>query len=232
MATFSIRAIFHKQMTGTLLAGVLLAFAGRASATTITTTSYATWNSSTYTTGVHSFLNFYPVTQSLYNTASGITLTPSGSSTAFQFTGVDNGSYYLAGDGTQKTLSGSSNAGSYLEIDFPTVGENSFLLGTGASTAKPLTFTLSDGQSFTVTTTVFGVSLSSPVSWMRLSAPAGSPAMVSDFYYAASALQQDSPTGTIPAATPEPATVIMTCAGGLLLLASIRRRTLSPTPTA
>lgn len=216
--------ILNLRMMATVLAGAFLLTEGSAQAATITTTSFATWTSAAFTTGSYSYLNFYPVTQASYNTAEGITLTPTGSSTAFKFTGMDGAGYYLAGNTSQKTLSSSSNSGAYLRIDFPTVGENAFLLGTAATAAKPLTFSLSDGETFTVSTGVFGLSLSHSISWLQIAAPAGSAATVSDFYYAASSLPQDAPASGSPMdPTPEPATLLMTCAGGLLLLSGSRK---------
>jgi hypothetical protein len=209
----------------TVLAGACLFLSGRADASTITTTSVATWKTSAFITGSYSILNFYPVQQTSYNTAAGLTLTPSGSSTAFTFTGSDNGAFYLMGDSTQKTLSGSTDSGAFINIAFPSVGENAFLIGTTASASKPLTVTFSDGETFSVTSGVFGISVSHSISWLTLAAAPGSQAAVSDFWFAASALPQDAPgEGTpTPAPTPEPATILMTCAGSLLLLAGSRK---------
>ncbi len=169
-------------------------------------------------------LNFYPVLQPSYNTAAGITLTPSGSTTAFNFTGLDNGSYYLAGDTVNKTLMSSVDAGAYINIAFPTAGENAILVGSTASTSHPMTLTLSDGESFTITTGAFGLSASQTFSWATLSAAPGSQALISDFWYAASSLPQDPASGgSAPAPTPEPATILLACAGGALLLFGSRK---------
>ncbi len=207
----------------TVLAGACVLFSGRASATTITTTSTTTWKSSSYITGAYSVLDFYPVLQPSYNTAAGITLTPSGSTTGVNFTGLDNGAYYLAGDTTQKTLMSSTDAGAFIKLAMPSTGENAFLLGTGATASHPLTLTFSDGESFSINTGVFGVSVSHQISWLTLAGASGSQAMVSDFWFAASSLAQDSPGGSTPVPTPEPATVLMTLAGAAFLLAGSKK---------
>ena len=68
------------------LGSVLLFVAVHASATTITTTSFTTWEGS-FITGSPTELNFYPINSTSYNTAAGITLSPSGSTLSFVFTG-------------------------------------------------------------------------------------------------------------------------------------------------
>jgi hypothetical protein len=215
---------FNFRTIATVMAGAFLLGQVPAGAATITTTSFAAWSSSSFTTGAYSYLNFYPVAQTNYASSNGITLTPTGSTTAFKFTGMDAGSYYLAGNSSLKTLSSSTNAGSYVRVDFPIVGENAFLLGTTATAARPLTFSLSDGQTFTVSNSVFGISLSHSISWLQISGSAGWAATVSDFYYAASALPQDAPaSGSSPDPTPEPATLLMTLSGGVLLLGGSRK---------
>ncbi len=212
-------SIINVRSLATALGSALLLLAGHANASTITTTNVNTWKSSTFITGGYSTLDFYPVLASSYNTSAGITLAPTNSTTGFTFTGPDQGAYYLAGDRMNKTLTGSSDAGAYINIAFG-ANENAFLIGTNAATT-PLTATFSDAQVFTVNTTVFGVSVTHSISWLRLSAAPGSQAMINDFWFAASSLPQDAPGGGTPAPaapTPEPATIIMTCAGGILLL--------------
>lgn len=211
------------QFLATVLAGACIFFGGRANATTITTTSTTTWKSSSFITGAYSVLNFYPVLQPSYNTAAGINLTPSGSTTAVNFTGLDNGAYYLAGDSTQKTLMSSTDAGAYINLALPSTGENAFLLGTGATASHPLTLTFSDGESFSINTGVFGVSVSHQISWLTLAAAPGSQAMVSDFWFAASSLAQDAPSSSAPVPTAEPATMLMTLAGAAFLLTGAKK---------
>ena len=205
----------------TALGSAFLLLASHANASTITTTNVTTWKSSTFINGSYSTLNFYPVLADSYNTSAGITLAPANSTVGFTFTGPDQGAWYLAGDRSNKTLSSSTDAGAYINIAFG-ANQNAFLIGTNAATS-PLIATLSDGEVFHVTTTVFGLSVSHPISWLQLSAASGSQAMINDFWFAASALPQDAPGGGTPAPTaptPEPATIIMTCAGALLLLTS------------
>jgi hypothetical protein len=204
-----------------IFGSALLFVAVPAGATTITTTSFASWKASSIT-GSPTQLDFYPINSSSYNTAAGITLSPAGSSLPFIFTGVDNGSYSLTGDGYGKALTGASDAGAYINIALPAGGENAFFLGVGATASTPATLTLSDGETFSITSTNFGVALSRSVSWMRLSAAPGSQAYINDFLFGTSALPPDVVGGP---ATPEPATVFLCLSGGGLAFAgSCRKR--------
>lgn len=135
-----------------ILGSVLLFAAAHASATTITTTSFNTWKTS-FITGSPTQLNFYPINSTSYNTATGITLSPTGSSLPFVFTGPDNGSYSLTGDPYGKALRGAAGAGAYINIALPTGGENAFFLGAGATASNPATLLLSDGGTFSITST-------------------------------------------------------------------------------
>lgn len=217
-------AITRLDLIGALFAAAALLCSGPAHAATITTTNVNTWRSSSFITGSYSIVDFYPVQQTFYNTAAGITLSPVNSTTSFQISGMDNGSYFLQGDGSQKALFSGPDAGAFLTVAFPVSGENSFLLGTTASAAHPLSLTFSDGQMFSITSSAFGVSLSHSVSWITLTSTSASPIQLSDLWYAASALPQDPAAPSTPSPTPEPATLAMTCAGGLLLVISSRSK--------
>ena len=205
------------------LGSFLLFAALHAGATTITTTNFNTWKTSTFITGSSTELNFIAINSTSYNTSAGITLSPSGSSLPFVFTGPNNGSYSLTGDPYGKALMGAANAGAYINIALPTGGENAFFLGVSATPSHPTTLTLSDGEVFSLTSNLFGVALSQPVSWMRLSVAPGSQAYVNDFLFGTSALPQDTMGG---AATPEPASILL-CTGGALALFGLGRKRLS-----
>ena len=214
----------------TALGSALLLVAGSAQATTITTASTTTWSSTSFISGTYYTLNFYPVSASSYNTSPGISLKPDNASTSFAFTGYDNGSFYLAGDRYAKTLSSSTDSGAYINIGFG-APENAFLLGLNGSSSRPLTITFSDGEVFSVTSTIFGASLSHNITSLTISAAAGSQASVSDFWYAASSLPQDSQGGTpapSPTPTPEPTTILLTLVGGMLSWAGSRKRLSTP----
>ena len=206
-----------RSLFGILSSFVLFAAFG-ANAATITTTSFSAWQAS-YITGSSTQLNFYPINSTSYNTAAGITLSPSGSSLPFAFTGVDNGRYSLTGDGYGKSLMGASDAGAYLNIALPGAGENAFFLGVGATTSNPTTLLLSDGEIFSITSTNFGVALSHSVSWVRISVASGSQPFINDFLFGTSALPQDTASPT----TPEPATIFLCLCGGALVLFGCRR---------
>ena len=213
---------FNPQSLSGILGSILLFAAVNVNAATITTTSFSAWKTSSYTANSPTELNFYPINSTSYNTAAGITLSPSGSSLPFVFTGVDNGSYSLTGDGYGKALMGTADAGAYINIALPAGGENAFFLGVGATASKPATLLLSDGETFSITSSNFGVGLSQSISWMRLSVAPGSQAFVNDFLFATSALPQD---GMGSPSTPEPASLFLClCGGGLVLIGCRRKR--------
>ena len=202
------------------LPGIFFFTALSVNAATITTTSFSTWTSSDIT-GSSTQLNFYPINSTSYNTAAGITLSPSGSSLPFTFTGVDNGAYKMTGDGYGKALMGATDSGAYLNIALPSGGENALFIGVGASAGNPTTLLLSDGEGFSITSTNFGVALSHSVSWLRLSVAPGSQAYINDFLFGTSALPQDAVGGPT---TPEPASLFLCLCGGALVLLGSKRR--------
>ncbi len=207
------------------LATSVLMFAGHVAATTITTMSFATWNSAAYTVSGSQFeLNFYPVGSSSYNTSAGITLTPSGKpSVGFTFTGPDNGPYKLTGTTYNGTtaLAGPSDGVGYINVATPAGGETAILLGLGSSNnSNPLTLTLSDGETFTISSgapSLFGFSIGHSITSLTLSTTSGAQPVIDDFYYGTSSLPPDPPP------TAEGATAVM-IAGGLLLLFGGRRK--------
>ena len=212
--------VFNRQF----LSGILLFAAIGANAATITTTSFSTWKTSDIT-GSATQLNFYPINSTSYNTAAGITLSPTGSSLPFVFTGVDNGSYKLTGDGYGKALMGATDAGAYINIALPSGGENAIFVGVGATSTNPATLLLSDGEVFSITSTNFGLALSQSISWVRLSVTPGSQTYINDFLFGTSALPQDA-TGS--PTIPEPASLCLClCGGGLILFGSRRMHSLS-----
>ncbi len=211
---------FHLRSLSGILGSILLLAAAHASATTITTTDFNTWKTSDIT-GSPTELNFYPINNTSYNTAAGITLSPNGSILPFVFTGPNNGSYSLTGDGYGKALLGASNAGAGINISLPTGGENAFFLDVSATASKPTTLTLSDGETFSVTSTFFGAALSQPVSWIKISTIPGSQAYINDFLFGTSTLPQDGAGGP---STPEPATVLLCLCGGALVFFGTRRK--------
>jgi hypothetical protein len=205
-------------------AAAVALLAGAVGATTITTGSFVTWKSSSYLSAAPSELNFMPINSWSYNTSSGIVLLPSSASTpTFTFTGVDNGTYWLGADIYSKTLSGSSDSGAYVNIAFG-APQNAFLLGFGNNSGLTYTMTLSDGEVFSTTGKLFGLSLSHGINSVSIAATGpGAQAVINDFWFGTSSLTQDQ-GGSGPTPTPEPATMLLIAAGGLLLVGAKRRR--------
>jgi hypothetical protein len=199
-----------------LAAGLI---AGRAEATTLTTTSFATWQ--TEITGAFTDVSFVPISNSNYNTASGIALS------GFTITGPNNGGYSLTGSigAGPSALFGSANAGAGINVATPVDGKNAIFLSVGTSGGTPITLALSDGQSFTVNTSLFGFTLSHDITSFLLTTSPGSQVYINDLAYGASSLTQD--VGDTPppdtSATPEGATVAL-IGGGLLVLFGSRKK--------
>ena len=152
------------------------------------------------------------------------------SSIGFTFTGPDNTGYkltgYAYGSHNFQSLESGSDATATMNIATPAAGENALFVAIATTNNTPVLLTLSDGETFTITTQAsgpsnFGLSLSHPITWLTLSTTAGSAAIVTDFYYGVSSMPQDSPVS-------EGATMAM-CGGGLLILfGSLRRRARGP----
>lgn len=208
-----------RSLSGTL-GSLVLFVAAHANAATSTTTDFNTWKTSSYITGSPTELNFYPINNTSYNTAAGITLSPTGSSLPFVFTGPNNGGFTLTGDGYSKALLGGSNSGASINISLPTGGENAVFLAVSATTSKPATVVFSDGEMFSVTSTLFGAALSHPVSWISISTISGSQPYINDFLFGTSALPQDGAGGP---STPEPGTLLLCLSGGAMVYFGARR---------
>jgi hypothetical protein len=206
-------------------------FAVQAGATTITSTSFSGWKSSL--TGSPNEADFSAVSYTNYNTSSGITLSGIGDSASqFTFTGPDNGSYALSGVNYNNfvALQGSADANAGINVALPGSGENAFLLVVGSTGSTGLTLTLSDGESFSLSSGLFGVSISHPVTSFSLTTSVGSQAVIDDFWYGASSLTQDSNGSNPPAsdpgsgaAAPEGATILMVAGGSLILIGARRK---------
>lgn len=213
------------------LAALVLAYlsllTGEVCATTITTTSFSTWESSAYTvSGSQAELNFGTIndTSGNYSNSTGITLFSIPSpSIGFLFTGPDGSGYVLNGTtyNSFAALAGASDGVGVINVATPAGGENAILLGIGCTGtcagSTPLTLTLSDGESFAISAGLFGLSISHDITWLTLSTTSGSKAVIDDFWYATSSEAQDPP------ATIEGATAVL-ISGGLLLILGFRRK--------
>ncbi len=228
------RASRHSRLL-TVAAIASLFTAANASATSVTSTSYSSWKSTI--SGTPSEANFNVISFTSYNTASGLTLPTIGNSSVGTIvTGPDNGSYQMTGISYQsyKSLAGSTDSGAGLNIALPNGGVNAFLLSVGSTGSTPLTVALSDGETFSIGSGIWGISISHPVSSLLLTTSAGSQAVLDDFYYGNSNLTQDAAggSGTSNASGPAPvaeAASSLMIAGGCLFLFGAWKRFGGPT---
>jgi hypothetical protein len=209
-----------------LVIGATFAASGSAGATSITSTTFSSWKATL--TGAPSEANFSVISLTSYNTAAGLTLPTIGnSSIGTTVTGPDNGQYQMSGVDYKgfTSLAGSTDSGAGLDVAMPNSGVNAFLLSVGSTGGTPLTLKLSDGETFTVQSGVWGISISHPVSSLFVTTSAGSEAVLDDFWYGSSNMTQDPSTGGSggPAPVAEVASSLM-IAGGCLFLVGVCRR--------
>ncbi|MBV8515273.1 MAG: hypothetical protein JO260_08230, partial [Acidobacteria bacterium] len=139
----------------TCVAGAVLA--GHAAATTIQSTSFSSWQ--TTLSGSSTEANFSQLAYTGYNTSAGITLAGVGdAANQFTFTGPDNGGWSLTGQRYDGILSlvgaAATNAG--INVAFSGAGQNAFLIDLGSTNSTPLSLSLSDGETFTLSSGVYG----------------------------------------------------------------------------
>ncbi|MBV9267584.1 MAG: hypothetical protein JO061_15560 [Acidobacteriaceae bacterium] len=210
-------------LMGLLAAGLMTSYS---QATTVTTTSFNGWKATL--TGSPTELDFSKIGLNSYSTAAGITLSAIGnSSIQFVTTGPDNGSYSLNGYSNNgvTSLAGAQDGVGSINIAMPGSGENAILFGVASTPSAPVTLTLSDGEVFTVTSTIFGLSISHPITWASLSTASGSRPLLEDFWFGTSSEPQDSNTQSNQgvSATPEGATLLLVLGGSLLLFGARRK---------
>jgi hypothetical protein len=209
--------------------GATLLAAGQAGATSVTSTTFSSWK--TTLTGSPSEANFSVIQFTSYNTAAGLTLPTIGnSSVGTTVTGPDNGGYQMTGIDYQNrytSLAGSADAGAGLDISLPNGGVNAFLLSVASTGGTPLTLTLSDGETFTISSGIFGISISHSVSSLLLTTSSGSQAVLDDFWYGTSNLTQDASSGSGGSSSPAPVAEVassLMIAGGFLFIFGAWRR--------
>jgi hypothetical protein len=192
-------------------------------ATTITSSTYTDWAAST--TGVTHDTDFTHIQYSPYG--------PSGYTTSdgFSITGPDGSGFSLQGvqfNGYQ-SLQGGNDAAAQVLATTPAGGETAlfFLFGSSPATPTGYTITLSDGETFTLAAnaTMFGLSVSHPVTSATLQTSSGSAVVLSDLSYATSNLPLDSGGTGDPSTVPEAATSLL-LGSGLLIIAGLRKRIL------
>ena len=205
-----------------IAAGFMLA-ASPAGATTVTTTSYATWKSNL--TGAPTADDNFPTTScASCSTSAGFSLG------GYTFTGPNGlGGFSLSESsyGSAGFIS-SSNAGAGINVAAPGVGTNAFLLSVGTTNSTPITLALSDGESFSLSSGLFGIALSHDVTSFTLSTSGGSQVYINDFYLGASSLPQDGGGNPVnppanPTPTPEGSSIAL-LTGGLLVLFGSKKK--------
>lgn len=195
-------------------------------ATTITSTTYSDWAAST-TGGTHdtdfTHIQYSPYGPSGYTTSDGFSITgPDGS--GFSLQGIQFNGY--------QSLEGGSDAAAQVLVTTPAGGETAlfFLLGSNPPSPSGYTITLSDGEIFSLAAnaSMFGLSVSHPITSATLQASAGSALVLSDVSYGTSNLPFDGGTDGTGGASPVPeATTSLLPGSGLLIIASLRKRIFS-----
>jgi hypothetical protein len=188
-----------------------------ATCTTITTTSYSTWSSSSYITGSTTLVDLTSLQAGLnYSNAAGYT------SNGFNFTGPDGASYVLTSayeaNVNSNGLLGAADGTGAIEVTMPGSGNNAFFFDAQCITCSGgLTLTLSDGETFSMSNGQLGLSISHDVTWFKLTTSSGTRPFLEYVYFGTSALPQDAPPAK------EAATFVL-IGGGLLVVSGIGRR--------
>jgi hypothetical protein len=201
-------------------ATLLVCFLGgrfQAAATTITTTSYSTWNTPAYITGSTTVVDLTTLQAGLnYSTAAGYT------SNGFNFTGPDSSSYVLSSqtEGGYTGLLGASDGIGNIEVALPGTGDSAMLFDASCITCGTLSLTLSDGETFTISNGQFGLSISHPITWFKLGDNSGYRPFLEYAYFGTSSLPQDSQVS----AANEAATPVLLGGGLALLAGAVRKR--------
>ncbi|HZS56376.1 MAG TPA: hypothetical protein VFA65_18365 [Bryobacteraceae bacterium] len=192
-------------------------------ATTVQSTTFANWTSGI--TGTPTFVDVESLSLGNYSTAAGVT------DASYLFTGPDGSSWSL---GVQtfsgKTgLFGAADGRGAIEVTLPGAGQSAIYVDVNTEAnntlvAGPVTLTLSDGETFTVASGQFGLSISHPITWYTLTTSVGQAPFLQWAYFGNSSLPQDGNGGTgDPAQTPEAATLALV-GGGMLVVFGAKRR--------
>jgi hypothetical protein len=189
-------------------------------ATTITSYNFSDWQA-TVQPGSAQDVNFAGLPyisfgSSGYTTSDGFNITgPDGEATSLQ--GLLFNGY--------PSLKGGSDADAQVVVTPPS-GETAMVFSIGSSpSASGYTLTLSDGEIFNLAanTTLFGISVSHPITSATFSVESGSSFVLSYVGYGTTTLALDGgPSGDDPSSTPEVSTLFL-IGTGLLLIGKFRR---------
>jgi hypothetical protein len=181
-----------------------------------------------------------------FSTIQSITYGPSGYTTSdgFTITGPDGAGTFLQGlsYNGMPSLKGGSDSAAQIKVTIPGGGKTGLLFMLASTPAATgYTVTLSDGQVFNLaaSTTIFGLSISHPITYVTLAASPGSSLILQDVSYGNTTLALDPPDGGStgggtetgggtpdPGAVPE-ATTMLLLGTGLVTVAIARKRAIS-----
>ncbi len=197
-------------------------------ATTIASYSLSDWTNSVVA-GSSKDANF--------STIQSISYGPSGYTTSdgFTITGPDGAGTFLQGlsYNSMPSLKGNSGAAAQINVAVPGSGQTALLFMLASTPAATgYTVTLSDGQVFNLAsnTTIFGISVSHPITFATLAASPGSSLILQDVSYGNTTLALDAPGGgSSGSGTPDPgavpeATTMLLLGTGLIMVALVRKR--------
>ena len=193
-------------------------------ATTIQATSYLTWTGSV--TGTATFVDLETLANGTYNTPNGLT------DGSYKFTGPDSTGWLLGVQtfGNQTGIFGASDGAGSIEVTLPGSGQSAIYfdvntIANNVLTNRSLTLTLSDGESFAISSGQFGVSISHPITWYAVSTTTAQAAFLEWAYFGNSSLPQDGGSGDGGAASQVPeAAPFALVAGGILILLGSKRK--------
>jgi hypothetical protein len=142
-------------------------------------------------------------------------------SNGFNFTGPDGATWVLSSQTENNVtgLLGASDGSGAVKVAMPGTGNSAVLLDAVCITCSALSLTLSDGETFPLANGQFGLSISHPITWLKLNTISGTRPFLEYVYFGTSSLPQDSD----PPATKEAATFVL-LGGGLMIVAGAGRR--------
>lgn len=211
-----------------LLCLPLVVIAQVAQATTLQTTTYQSW--SAQVTGTPTFVDVETLPTGNYSTPAGV------QDDSYVFTGPDASSWALHSQtfGNTTGLYGASDGIGGIEVTLPGQGQSAIFFDANTEannvlTNGSLTLTLSDGESFSVSSGQFGLSISHPITSYTLTAANGQAAFLQWAYFGTSDLPSDG-GGTDGVGQASEAATMALVGGGILVVFGAKRRLLDRFP--